>query len=246
MKSYDELFALRGSAYDRAMRRYPQARAQEFAQAVERAALAPGQVVADVPAGGGYLQRYLPAGCVWLGHEPCASFTHHGTPDAPASQRPLLPLPWPDASADAAISLAGVHHLADKRPLFAELQRVLRPGGRLVLSDVAAASPVACFLDGFVGAHNSTGHEGVFLGGSTLAELAETGWTVQSAEQVDFHWVFDSARDMAAFCTELFDLRHASPEQTEDAIRAGLGLRELDARRTGMNWSLMTVVAVRP
>ena len=34
MKSYDELFALRGSAYDRAMRRYPQARAQEFAQAL--------------------------------------------------------------------------------------------------------------------------------------------------------------------------------------------------------------------
>ena len=75
----------------------PDARQQEFAQAVDAARLTSGMVVADVPAGGGYLQRYLPSGCHWLGHEPCASFTNHGTLTGDA--RPLLPLPWSDASA---------------------------------------------------------------------------------------------------------------------------------------------------
>lgn len=57
MKTYDELFETRGSAYDRAMRRYPRARDQEFRQVVERALLGEGMLVADVPAGGGRLRR---------------------------------------------------------------------------------------------------------------------------------------------------------------------------------------------
>lgn len=37
--------------------------------------------------GGGYLQRYLPAGTRWHGHEPCASFQHNAT----AADSGLLP-----------------------------------------------------------------------------------------------------------------------------------------------------------
>lgn len=246
MKTYNELFALRGSAYDRAMQRYPDARAQEFAQAVARAAVEPGQVVADVPAGGGYLQRYLPEGSVCWGHEPCASFTQHGSGRAPGAQQALLPLPWDDSSVDVAISLAGVHHLADKGPLFAELHRVVKPGGRFVLSDVAAASPVARFLDGYVGDHNSTGHEGVFLDDHTLVQLRQSGWKVRAVEQVDLHWVFQDEGTMGAFCNELFDLRDASADDTGRAIRAGLGMTELGAQGVGMHWSLLTITAERP
>jgi SAM-dependent methyltransferase len=245
MKTYDELFTVRGSAYDRAMQRYPMARAQEFAQAVLRAGIEPGQVVADVPAGGGYLQRYLPRGSICRGHEPCSSFTHHGAVQAATAPQALLPLPWVDASIDAAISLAGVHHLADKRPLFSELHRVLKPGGRFVLSDVAAESPVARFLDGYVGDHNSTGHEGVFLDEHTLAELHSTGWQVQAVEQVNFHWVFTDRDAMGAFCNELFDLQRAQPGVTEHTLDTELGVCDFGAQGLGLNWSLMTIVALR-
>lgn len=245
IRPYTELFRERGTAYDRAMQKYPRARDAEFQQAVTRAGLRSGMIVADVPAGGGYLDTYLPAGVACLGHEPCASFTHHGA-EAGHAVRSLLPLPWADGSVDAVISLAGVHHIDDKRPLMTEVARVARPGGRFVLSDVAEDSPVSRFLDGFVGDHNSTGHEGVFLGPRTLRELQETGWLIRSAEQVRYHWAFDDRATMADFCRGLFDICKASPEQVGAAIEAGLGVDELEDGRIGMRWSLMTIVADKP
>ncbi|HUQ79877.1 MAG TPA: methyltransferase domain-containing protein [Gemmatimonadaceae bacterium] len=45
------------------------------------------------------------------------------------------PLPFDDASFDAAISLDVVLHLRDRARLFREVARVLRPGGRFLLTD---------------------------------------------------------------------------------------------------------------
>lgn len=245
MKTYHDHFDLRGSAYDQAMRRYPHARDQEFGQVISRAAIAPGMRLADVPAGGGYLAAYLPEGCEWLPHEPSAAFlNHHG--GAPAQSCPLLPLPWNDASIDVAVSLAGVHHIDDKRPLYADLYRVARPGGRLVLSDASDGSKVARFLDGFVGDFNSTGHEGVFLHPGTAGELEASGWSVRSTEQVDYHWVFGSRAAMADFCRILFDIAKASPDQVRHAIESELGVDDLPNGGVGMRWSLMTFVADKP
>lgn len=244
MKSYSDLFDVRGSAYDRAMRCHPRARDQEFLQAIARARLTPGQSVADVPAGGGYLADYLPAGVQWSGHEPCASFIAPPATDSPLPpSQPLLPLPWANDSQDAVISLAGVHHIEDKRPLFADMQRVTKPGGRLVLSDVAAGSDVASFLDGFVGAHNSTGHEGAFLGDATREELRSTGWQVNTCELVRFHWCFSHRSQMADFCRQLFDLQFATHEAIDQAIDDTLGVDVLPSGQTGMRWSLLTITA---
>jgi len=243
--SYEDLFGQRGSAYDRAMLAYPEARAQEFAQVLAHAALSPGMVVADVPAGGGYLRRYLPEGCGWVGHEPCADFTNHRT-GAQESGMPLLPLPFADSAADVAISIAGVHHLADKRPLFRDMRRIVRPGGRFVLSDVATDTPVARFLDGFVGDNNSTGHEGVFLDAHTPGELAEAGWDVLSHRLEAFHWVFADEDAMVAFCRGLFDICKAGDAAIARALHDGPGVEQLPDGRTGLRWSLMTIVARRP
>ena len=44
-----------------------------------------------------------------------------------------LSLPWPDAAFDAAVCVRVLHHFEDPEPLIAELGRVVRPGGALVL-----------------------------------------------------------------------------------------------------------------
>jgi SAM-dependent methyltransferase len=44
------------------------------------------------------------------------------------------PLPWADASFDLAVMALVYHHLYARRQVLAELRRVLRPGGRLLVS----------------------------------------------------------------------------------------------------------------
>lgn len=234
--NYEQIFEQRGGAYDQAMRRWPDARRDDFRVPLQVLDPRPGESIVDVPAGGGYLRDYLPARCRWFGHEPCASF-HVGT-----AAVDLLPLSWADGFADAAISIAGVHHLDDKRPLFRELRRVVRDGGRFVLADVHEASAVATFLDEFVGRHNSTGHQGIYLGERTLEELAETGWQIERAEREPFCWWFRDGASLAQYCRMLFDVRGVADATILDAVERSLGT-QATANGIGMNWELFVIRA---
>lgn len=238
MEHYTTQFKARGADYDRAMKKNIEARRDEFLQAIERASLSSGMVVADVPAGGGYLQQFLPKGCRWMGHEPCQSFQGeaHGEPV------PFLPLPWPSGSIDVVFSIAGLHHVDDLRPLLGELRRVLRRDGQLVISDVLSGSLQAHFLDNYVGSHNGTGHAGKYLGAHTLSLLKQEGWLSLRHEQVDYYWRFADESAMASFCHTLFGLQN-HPDETRDAIEKYLGVDELESGELGMRWSLFTIVA---
>lgn len=241
MQEYDKLFEARGSSYDMAMRRFPDARRDEFAQVVEAAALRPGMIVGDVPAGGGYLQSYLPAHCQYRAHEPCGAFAPHQNTNT--GFRALLPLPWQDNTLDVVISLAGIHHVDDKLSLFRDMHRVTRPGGRLVISDVAEGSAVAHFLDGFVGQHNSTGHEGSYLNAETSSLLNQTGWQVVSDEIRQIPWHFSSEEDLAEFCALLFDIRRATSADLIAAVKSRLGVQVSAHGGIDMCWSLRTLTA---
>jgi len=234
--NYEQIFEQRGGAYDHAMRRWPDARRDDFRVPLQVLAPQPGEAIVDVPAGGAYLRHYLPAGCRWFGHEPCASF-HLETPAVD-----LLPLPWADGFADAAISIAGVHHLEDKRPLFRELRRVVGDSGRFVLADVHEASAVAVFLDRFVGRYNSTGHQGVYLGPHTLEELTESGWEVETADRRPFCWWFRDGASLAQYCRMLFDVRGADDATIRDGVERLLGTQATEPG-IGMNWELFVIRA---
>ena len=115
-----------------------------------------------------------------------------------------------------------------------------------MIADVAKDSKVAQFLDGYVGAHNGTGHEGIFLDNGTVTDLAEAGWTVDTHSTEYFPWVFSDEEAMAHFCHQLFDLRTSTADDTRQAIKDHFDVQRLDDKRIGMEWSLMTIVALKP
>ena len=101
--------------------------------------LAPGATVLDIAAGTGDFCRELAAAHLSpIGIDLSLGMLVNARTDAPLVQGDALRLPVPDASVDGVTCGFALRNLRDLGEFFAELERVLRPGGRIALLDVAA------------------------------------------------------------------------------------------------------------
>ncbi len=97
---------------------------------VRRYAGKPGGLrVLDLPAGNGKFGDALRA----LGHQVVCADINRERPDYVYADM-SAPLPFGDGEFDAVICLEGIEHLLDPVQLIAELVRVTRPGGEIVIS----------------------------------------------------------------------------------------------------------------
>ncbi len=117
-----------------------------------RLELPAGARVLDAPCGGGALALALRS----------AGFDVWGA-DLDAGALPLLepqfvpadlnqPLPWPDNHFDAVFSVEGIEHLENRFLFLRQIRRILKPGGRLVLTTpniLMLRSRVRFFASGF-------------------------------------------------------------------------------------------------
>jgi demethylmenaquinone methyltransferase / 2-methoxy-6-polyprenyl-1,4-benzoquinol methylase len=100
--------------------------------------LGPGSVVVDLACGTGDLCRDLAqAGHTPLGVDLSIGMLRHARTDAPLVQGDGTALPLPDRSVDGVVSGFALRNFVALPPVFAELARVVRPGGRVALLDVA-------------------------------------------------------------------------------------------------------------
>jgi SAM-dependent methyltransferase len=117
---------------------------------VRAAELQPGETVVDLGCGGGVdvllAARAVGAEGRAIGVDATAEMvelaTRHaqeaGAAGATFHHAPMEALPLPDAAADVILSNCVLNLSVDKPAVFAEIARVLRPGGRLVASDLVA------------------------------------------------------------------------------------------------------------
>lgn len=73
----------------------------------------------------------------------CRNAAAMGTARVQALEGNAEEIPLPDASVDVVTSNGVLNLVPDKRRAFAEINRVLKPGGRLQLSDIALRDPVS-------------------------------------------------------------------------------------------------------
>lgn len=105
------------------------------------AAVKPGETVLDVGAGTGALsERLVRSGAQVVCLEPdsgslATAQLRLGGSGVEFINAAVEDIPLPDSSVDVAIASLTAHHWADPDVGFAELARVLRPGGRLVMAE---------------------------------------------------------------------------------------------------------------
>jgi arsenite methyltransferase len=116
--------------------------------------LAPGEKVIDVGSGGGF-DSFIAAAQVGPGGQVAGidmtadklarsrqTAEAHGHAHGPFREGLAEGLPVEDGWADVVISNGVINLCADKQAVFAEILRVLRPGGRLQFADIANGRPV--------------------------------------------------------------------------------------------------------
>jgi demethylmenaquinone methyltransferase/2-methoxy-6-polyprenyl-1,4-benzoquinol methylase len=113
--------------------------------AVDSLKLAPGDRVLDLACGTGDLCRTLiRASAQPVGVDFSAGMLHAARTDAPLVRADALRLPFADATFDALTCGFALRNFAALAPVFAECARILRPGARIALLDVAEPeNPVA-------------------------------------------------------------------------------------------------------
>ncbi|HEX5386932.1 MAG TPA: arsenite methyltransferase [Gemmatimonadales bacterium] len=111
-------------------------------------------------------------------------------------------IPLPDASVDVIISNCVINLSADKRRVLAEAFRVLKPGGRLAVSDVVVRgelpAPVRRSMELWVGCVAGALEEGEFK-----ALLAETGFTGAEIEPTRIYQMEDARAFLAGTDADL-------------------------------------------
>jgi SAM-dependent methyltransferase len=238
--TYSEIFAERGAAYQKAMAECPTARDAEFRAVLEPLKHRPVRLLCDMPSGGGYLAPRLPAGMRYVGVDPSDDFVRACPVGTVCIKAPITAVPLADGAVDAVVSLAALHHEPDLPAVFREMRRLLKPGGRAVIADAEAGTPVATFLNGFVDEHNPMGHVGIFLDERTAGLIEEAGFTVANDAMVDMPWRFDSMQEAGAFCRLLFSMPGLDAAEVADAMYRQLGFDVIDGR-PHLRWALRRI-----
>jgi len=185
--------------------------------------LRPGEVVVDLGSGGG-LDVFLaarmvgPTGrAIGIDMTPAmidrarANATSGGYTNVEFHQSTIDSIPLPDASVDCVISNCVLNLAPDKPAVFREIARVLKPGGRLAVSDIALkgelpqaiAQSMAAYVGCIAGAIRFEDYrDGLMAAGFEHVEIVESGADLNAYAKVENQsGCCSPAMDEGSICT---------------------------------------------
>jgi arsenite methyltransferase len=135
-------------------------------------------------------------------------------------------IPLPDASVDCVISNCVLNLAPDKPAVFREIARVLKPGGRLAISDIALKQPLPQEIAGSLAAYVGC------IAGAIRIEDYRSDLLAAGFEHVE---IVDGGADLNAYtkvenqsgcCSPTMDSGHSSPGATASASANPLAVIE--------------------
>lgn len=241
--SYKDIFDRRAASYHQAMQDFPQAREQEFYWAVKYLALDSGDIICDVPSGGGYLKDYATEKSYYFHFlETSESFAAHSAiyENSTTKTCQFEHLPLKDNSIDKLICLAALHHMKNRDEVFQQFKRVLKPQGKILIVDVEEYTNTANFLNVFVNQYNSMGHQGDFLNELVIEQLQDNQLNLIAINRPKLQWCFNKEEDMISFFRNLFGLDKATNEDIFSGIYCYLN-PNFDGEQITLDWQLVYI-----
>ncbi len=204
------------------------------------AALDPGDVVVDLGSGAGFdcflaAKRVGPGGRVIgvdMTHEMLErardNAARGGVQNVEFRLGEIENLPVADAAADMVISNCVINLSTDKPRVFREALRVLKPGGRLMVSDLVLARPLPSGVARSVAAYAGC-IAGAMLRDDYLAAISEAGFT-----------------EVEVLAESRYPIGSSHPDASERAILDDPGITPGDLRAAAEAVVSVKVAAVRP
>ena len=166
-------------------------------------------------------------------------------------------LPLPDASVDCVISNCVINLAPDKPAVFREIARVLKPGGRLAVSDLVIKQPlppeiaedIMAYVGCIAGAISVEAYrQGVLAAGFGDVDMLDTGADLNAYLQVEGTSTCCAAPELVDLGKQSSTSCCGAPRQvTADQTTVHSGLRQLLSRLKVNNYvASMKIFAVKP
>ncbi len=221
-----EFSGIRSQYYNEIMLEMPMARLEEREMLMEYLNPKIGEKILEIGAGTGFYSQYIaqqifPGTLVASDPSPEQLLNIPSAPEqniklvvAGADTLAIGEDPLEYNSFDAVWAFGCFHHILDKTRSFNNIYSLLKPGGRLIISDVYAGSDLAKHFDLHVAKYCATGHEVAFL----TREFADSLCYISGFEKPFFYDVniplnFSKREDIGYFIYKIHAMIRSTPDK---------------------------------